>query len=127
MHSLAIELLGLLVEWSALLDHCKPLDVQSLAGLLDCCSPRAENGLGVGAGLLAHNLAGLGLLEGGGSVPRLGLADLASKDMTPRELGRDWLLLHGFHCLHCLHGFGHCRQEKWEIEAESSRSLLSPH
>merc|ERR1719159_274287 len=87
--SLAVKLFGLLVEWSALLDNCKTLDVQSLAGLLEGC----------------------------GSVPRLGLADLAGKDMTPCELGRDWLLLHRFHCLHgshrlhclhCLHSFGHC-------------------
>merc|ERR1719240_134933 len=30
MHSLAVELLGLLVEWSALLDHCETLDLQFL-------------------------------------------------------------------------------------------------
>merc|ERR1711975_168117 len=101
---LAVELLGLLVEWSALLDNCETLDIQRLAGLLACCDPRTEDSLRVGAGLLAHNLAGFGLLEGGSSVPRLGLADLPRKDMTPCELGRDWLLLHGLHC------FGHCRK-----------------
>merc|ERR1719393_767897 len=63
--SLAVELLGLLVKWSALLDNCKSLDVQSLAGLLDCCRPRAKNSLGTGARCLAHNLASLGLLESG--------------------------------------------------------------
>merc|ERR1712139_35082 len=99
LSSLAIELLGLLVEWSALLDNCETLDVQSLAGLLDCCSPRAKNSLSMGAGLLAHNLSSLCLLEGGGSVPRLGLGNLAGKDVTPCELGRDWLLLHRLHCL----------------------------
>merc|ERR1712118_293497 len=99
-------LLGLLVEWSALLDDCKSLDVQSLAGLLACCGPWPENGLGMGAGLLAHNLAGLCLLECSGGIPRLGLADLAGKDMTPCELSRDWLLLHRLHCL------GHCRKAK---------------
>merc|ERR1712124_9659 len=74
LHSLAVKLLGLLVEWSALLDGCEALDVQRLTGLLNCCDPRAENRLGMGAGLLAHNLASLCLLECGGSVPRLGLA-----------------------------------------------------
>merc|ERR1719230_1492250 len=114
--SLAVKLLGLLVKWSALLDDCETLDAQRLAGLLHCRDPATKNLLGVGAGLLAHNLAGLGLLEGGGSVPRLGLADLASKDVAPCELGRDWLLLHRFHCLHCSHGFhclhclGHCEE-----------------
>merc|ERR1711904_166257 len=114
--SLAVKLLGLLVEWGALLDNCETLDVQSLAGLLDCCSPRAKNGLGLGADLLAHNLASLVLLEGSGGVPSLGLTDLAGKDVTPCELGRDWLLLHRLHCLHgshrlhCLHSFGHFRK-----------------
>merc|ERR1719359_403643 len=61
--SLAIELLGLLVERCSLLDNCKSLDVQSLAGLLDCCGPRAKNSLGTGACLLADNLASTGLLE----------------------------------------------------------------
>merc|ERR550537_183467 len=118
-HSLAVKLLGLLVEWSALLDNCETLDVQSLAGLLDCCDPGAKNSLGTGACLLAHNLASRVLLEGSCSVARLGLGDLASEDMTPGELGGDWLLLHGLHCLHgshclhclhCLHSFGHCRR-----------------
>merc|ERR1719420_1668381 len=126
--SLAVKLLGLLVKWSALLECCETLDVQRLTSLLAGCDPRAENSLGLGAHLLAHNLAGLGLLEGGSSVPRLGLADLASKDMTPCKLGRDWLLLHrfhclhgshGLHCLHCLHSFGHCGKVKRQIEAES--------
>merc|ERR1719456_1960732 len=116
---LAVELLGLLVKWSALLDNCETLDVQRLAGLLDGCGPTAENLLGMGAGLLAHNLASAGLLESGRSVSRLGLGDLAGKNMTPCELGRDWLLLHRFHCLHGSHGFhrlhclGHCEEEKY--------------
>merc|ERR1719473_2192406 len=101
--SLAVKLLGLLVKWSALLDNCETLDVQRLAGLLDGCGPTAENLLGMGAGLLAHNLASAVLLEGGCSVPRLGLADLAGENVTPGELGRDWLLLHRFHCLHGSH------------------------
>merc|ERR1719231_132184 len=123
--SLAVKLLGLRVEWSALLDDCETLDVQRLAGLLACCDPRAENSLGLGADLLAHNLASLVLLEGSSSVPRPGLADLASKEMTPCELGRDWLLfhrlhcLHGSHCLHCFHSFGHCERMECEIKAES--------
>merc|ERR1712178_200969 len=82
MHSL-IELLGLLVKWSALLDSCETLDAQSLAGLRNGCKPRAKLGLGCRAHLLAHNLASLVLLESSCSVPSLGLADLTSEDMTP--------------------------------------------
>merc|ERR1711988_1187512 len=63
--SLAVELLGLLVERCSLLDDCKSLDVQSLTGLLDCCGQGAEDSLGMCASLLADNLAGTGLLESG--------------------------------------------------------------
>merc|ERR1719240_1835840 len=103
--SLAVKLLGLLVEWSALLDSCETLDAQSLAGLVNGCKPRAKFSLGCCAHLLAHNLASLVLLESGSSLPTLALGDLASEEMTPRELGRDWLLLHGFHGLHGGHRF----------------------
>merc|ERR1719378_627122 len=92
--SLAVKLLGLLVEWSALLNNCETLDVQSLAGFLDCCSPRAKSSLGMGASLLAHDLASAGLLQ-------------------------SLHCLHGshrFHRLHCLHSFGHWRKAKWEIQ-----------
>merc|ERR1712193_381104 len=37
--SLAVKLLGLLVEWSALLDNCETLDLEFLTGLLNCCNP----------------------------------------------------------------------------------------
>merc|ERR1712185_153485 len=98
--SIAVELLGLLVKWSALLDSNKTLDVQSFASFLDCCHPRAKDSLCASADLLAHNLAILVLLESCGSVPRLVLGDLTGKEMTPCQLCRDWLLLHGPPCLH---------------------------
>ena len=112
---LTIDLLGLLVEWSALLDDCEALDLQFLTGLIDCCNPRRL--LATCAQLLAHDPAVLVLHEVSLGEPSLGLCDLAKEGMTFGEFGRDWLLLHGFHGfhgshglhgLHCLHCLGHC-------------------
>merc|ERR1719252_422486 len=83
MHSLGIKLLGLLVEWSALLDDCEALDLQFLAGLLACCNPRgllACEGL-----LLADDLARLVLHEITFGHARCSLAHLAGKEVTPCE------------------------------------------
>merc|ERR1711924_147566 len=41
IHSL-VELFGLLVKWSALLDSNETLDIQSFASLGDCCRPKAK-------------------------------------------------------------------------------------
>merc|ERR1719235_211012 len=114
--SLAVKLLGLLVEWSALLDNCEPLDLELLTSLLNCGDPRRL--LAKEALLLADDLAGpalhkVCLLQSGCS-----LVDLAEEGMTLGKLCRDGLLLHGlhgfhgshgFHCLHCL---GHCKEQK---------------
>ena len=61
-------------------------------------------------GFLSVGLVALGLLEIGCSVSAGSLADLASEEMTPGELCRDWLLLHGLHRFHCSHGLHrfHC-------------------
>merc|ERR1719272_1273171 len=99
--SLLEELLGHLVERSALLDSAEPLDLQSGTCLLDGGNPWVL--LGKGAPLLAHDTAGLGL------------GDLACEGMAPGELCGDHLLLHGLHGLgrgglhgfHCLHCLGH--------------------
>merc|ERR1719506_1099934 len=40
LRSLAVDLFGLFVEWSALLDDCEACDLQCLAGLIACCNPR---------------------------------------------------------------------------------------
>merc|ERR1719171_2770525 len=108
LHSLGIKLLGLLVEWSALLDNCEALDLQFLAGLLDCCNPRRL--LAQKALLLADDLARLGLDKVCLLQSSCGLVNLAKKRMTLGKLGRDGLLLHGLHCLHGRHGFHrlHC-------------------
>merc|ERR1719163_1176291 len=111
MHSLRIELLGLLVEWSSLLDSYETLDIQSFAGLCKCCLPASEVGLAACGFLLADNPARLGLLKVSFGQSTCGLADLACKGVTLGELCRDGLFLHslhrshGFHRLHC---FGHC-------------------
>ena len=91
MHSLGIKLLGLLVEWSALLDNCEALDLQFLAGLLDCCNPRrllAESAL-----LLADDLARLGLHKVRRLPSRCSRVNLVKEGMTLGKLGRDELSL----------------------------------
>ena len=109
--SLSVKLLGLLVERCALLDDCEALDLECCACLLAGSNPWGL--LGAEACLLADHLARLVLDEVSFGVPTLVLGDLAGKEMTPCELGRDWLLLHRFHCLHgshrlhCLHSLGH--------------------
>merc|ERR1719327_1297029 len=113
--SLAVKLLGLLVEWSALLDDCEALDLQFLTGLIACHNPRRL--LAPLAQLLADDLAMRVLHEVSLGEPSLGLCNLAKESMTFGELGGDGLLLHGFHGFHgshglhgfhCLHCFGHC-------------------
>merc|ERR1719198_201711 len=115
--SLAIKLLGLLVEWRAFLDDCETLDLEFLAGLLNCCDPRRL--LAKEALLLADNLASLALhkiclLQSGCC-----LVNLAKEGMTFGKLCRDWLLLHclhGFHGSHSFHGLhclGHREKQKW--------------
>merc|ERR1711904_117784 len=103
--SLSVKLLGLLVERCALLDGCEALDLEFCTGLLDCCNPWRS--LAANACLLADHPARLVLHEISFGVPTLGLADLTRKEMTPCELGRDWLLLHGLHGLHGGHRL-HC-------------------
>merc|ERR1719235_1246964 len=103
--SLGVKLLGLLVEWSALLDNCEPLDLEFLTGLLNCCDPRRL--LAKEALLLAHDLACLALHKVCLLQSGLGLVELAKKCMTLGKLCRDRLLLHGLHCFHRSHGF-HC-------------------
>merc|ERR1719263_1506701 len=112
--SLGVELLGLLVEWSALLDDCKALDLQFLTSLIACNNPRRL--LATLAQLLADDLAMFVLHEVRLGEPSLGLVNLAKEGMTLGKLGRDRLLLHGLHGfhgghglhgLHCLHRFGH--------------------
>merc|ERR1719164_225235 len=90
MHSLGVELLGPLVEWSTLLDDCEALDLQFLPGLIDCCNPRRL--LTAKAVLLADDLAMLVLHKVTLGEPGLGLADLAKECMTLGEPCRDWLL-----------------------------------
>merc|ERR1712146_741979 len=92
-----IKLLGLLVKWSALLDNGETLDVQSFAGLRNCCEPASKDRLGLGSLLLADDLAIFVLHEVRFSQSSCGLGDLACKSMTLGESCRDWLLLH---CLH---------------------------
>merc|ERR1711924_295426 len=58
-----VELFGLLVKWSTLLDSNETLDVQRFTSLLDCCKPWAKNSLGPRADLLAHNATSRVLLE----------------------------------------------------------------
>merc|ERR1719473_853961 len=103
--SLAVELLGLLVEWSALLDGCETLDLQFLAGLLDGCNPTrllAQQGA-----LLADDPARLVLNKITFGHSGSSLAELACKEVTPGEPEGNGLLLHGLHGFHCCHGF-HC-------------------
>merc|ERR1711965_239171 len=90
--SLTVELLGLLVEWSALLDDCEALDLQFLASLIACCNPRRL--LATLAQLLADDPAVLVLHEVSLGEPSLGLVNLAKEGMTFGKLGRDGLLLH---------------------------------
>merc|ERR1719263_903360 len=106
--SLAVDLLGLLVEWSALLDDCEPLDLQFLTGLIACCNPWRL--LATLAQLLADNLAMLVLHKVSLGEPSLGLCNLAKEGMTFSKLGGDGLLLHGFHSFHGSHGLHglHC-------------------
>merc|ERR1719503_96205 len=107
-YSLGVQLLGLLVEGSALLDGAEALDLESRAGKLHCCDPWAL--LGPEAGLLAHDATSLVLHEVRLLEASLGLVELACEGMTTCEPGRDDLLLHGlhgFHGGHSLHGF-HC-------------------
>merc|ERR1719169_34608 len=65
--SLSVELLCLEVEWRALLDRNKALELQSRACLLASLSPLSDSAgiplLGQRALLLAHNLAPLVLAE----------------------------------------------------------------
>merc|ERR1719453_2474709 len=78
-----VELLDLVVIWSALLDSHETLEVQSFAGLLHCCDPRtnstAVSSLGFGAPLLAHDAASLGHLQVRGFQSSLGLVDLEQR------------------------------------------------
>merc|ERR1712118_451412 len=113
--SLAVKLLGLLVEWSTLLDNCETLDLEFLTGLLDCCNPRRL--LAKGALLLADDLACLALHKVCLLQSCCGLVNLAEEGMTLGKLCGDWLLLH---CLHC---FGHCRGR--EVESTQNQLTLS--
>merc|ERR1719191_1644473 len=103
--SLGVELLGLLVKWSALLDNCETLDLEFLTGLLDCCNPRRL--LAKSALLLADNFACLALHKVCLLQSGCGLVNLAEEGMTLGKLCGDGLLLHGLHCFHSSHGF-HC-------------------
>merc|ERR1712185_407081 len=86
MHSLAVKLLGLLVEWSALLDDCETLDLEFLSGLLTSCDPRRL--LVKEALLLADNPACLGLHKVCLLQSSCGLVDLAKEGMTFGKLCR---------------------------------------
>merc|ERR1719152_973854 len=88
--SLAIQLLGLLVERRALLDGAEALDLQILAGLLHGSKPWA--GLGTLARLLAHNPACLVLHKIALLQTSLCLVNLAKKCMSPGKPCRDDLL-----------------------------------
>merc|ERR1719235_1254503 len=103
--SLAVKLLGLLIEWSALLDNCEPLDLEFLTGLLNCCDPRRL--LAKEALLLAHDLACLALHKVCLLQSACGLVELAKEGVTFGKLCRDGLLFHGLHGFHGSHGF-HC-------------------
>merc|ERR1719321_420091 len=125
--SLAVQLLGLLVEGRALLDGTEALDLQSRAGLLHGCEPWA--GLGTLAHLLAHDFASLVLHKVSLLQAGLCLVDFAKERMALGEpCGDDFLLhslhgLHGCHRLHCFHGFGHRNRREWDELMMEERSL----
>merc|ERR550537_590433 len=105
--SLAIELLGLLVQRSVLLEIHHPCDFQLFACLLECCKPWAKMPFGMGTLLLTHDPAVFVLHEMSCGTPTIGLADFASKDLTLGSPCRDRHLLHSLHSLHGCHGL-HC-------------------
>merc|ERR550537_1243025 len=110
--SLAIELLGLLVQRSVLLEIHHPCDFQLFACLLECCKPWAKMPFGMGTLLLTHDPAVFVLHEISCGTPTIGLADFASKDLTLGSPCREGLLLHGLHGFHGLHCFHHVEERK---------------
>merc|ERR1719263_1344824 len=72
-----VQLLGLLVEGSTLLDGAETLDLQSRAGSLACSDPWVF--LSPEAGLLAHHAARLVLHDVGLLEASLGLSILPAK------------------------------------------------
>merc|ERR1719191_1947064 len=83
-----VELLGLLVESSSLLDCNEALDAQSLPGLLDGGSPALDVGVGLLASchtLLGHDLATLVLDQVGLGQASVGLGKLLNGDVRGVE------------------------------------------
>merc|ERR1712193_181298 len=96
---------GLLVQWCALLHHCKALDVQRLP----CCDHSDHPWLLHTRGmlLLAHDLATLVLDVVALFQARCCLVHQALEDTMLLCADADRFLLHRFHSLHRSHGL-HC-------------------
>merc|ERR1719191_2002434 len=113
-HSLAVELLRLLVECGPFLHCYETLDSEFLPGLLHSHCPALDPRiclLAICARLLAHDLPGFVLHKVRLFETGLGFLLAARKHYRPHVLTlgdrRHLLGLHGLHGLHCLHSL-HC-------------------